>query len=148
MMRQPFCLFCLSLGYCRRMSAPIVTDDELANPAFLRDARAFAYRLGVPPDSWLDFLIDAYRDYRGRIVDAAGNEVFLATEVLEQCGIRDWFKAWACKPPGASVRLRAEARERVRVVLTILRACYPHEAQFWGLAGKAANDNEPDGGQR
>ena len=113
-MRQPLCPFCLSLGYCRRMSAPVVTDDELANPAFLRDGRAFAYRLGNSPDGWRDFLIDAYRDYRGWIVDPAGEEVFLDTEVLEQCGIRDWFKAWTCKPPGASVRVRVPTHVALR----------------------------------
>ena len=141
-MCSPLCPLCLIYGYCRRTTSLLVRDAEIANPEFVRDTRLFAHSLGISPDSWHDFIIDEYRDYPGRILDPRGNETFLNISVLEVPGIRDWFKAWACAPPSecATLRVRKEAWERVRIVTTILRARNPVEAQFWGL--RAANDNE------
>lgn len=138
------CHYCMYLGYCHRITSLIVTDAEISNPEFIRDVRVFAHGLGLTPDQWHEFVIDAYRDYKGRIVSKRGAEVFLTTEVLEHPNIRDWFKAWACRLPNPDIapRVRKEAWGRVRVVASILRAQQPFAAQFWGLRDRAANDNE------
>ncbi|MBI1393891.1 MAG: hypothetical protein GC152_14230 [Alphaproteobacteria bacterium] len=136
------CPNCLAHGFCRNKTTGLVTDRKLENPDFLRDLRAFTSGLNISPDHWLDFLIDTYRDYRGRIVHQ-GREVFLDTEALEVTSIKEWLRDWACAPvsEGARPRLREESRERIRVLATILTTRFPFEADMWGV--RAANDNEP-----
>jgi len=136
------CWHCINLGYCRKTTTPLITDKRMENPDFLIDLRAFASGLNISPDHWLDFLIDTYRDYRGRIVHQ-GREVFLDTESLEVTSIKEWLRDWACAPvsEGARPRLREESRERIRVLATILATRFPFEAGLWGM--RAANDNEP-----
>ncbi|WP_084397123.1 hypothetical protein [Henriciella aquimarina] len=135
------CWHCLGLGYCRKTTTLLVTDKRMENPDFLVDLRAFTVGLNISPDHWLDFLTDAYRDYRGRIVHQ-GHEVFLDTQALEAASIREWFRDWACTPvrDGAQPRLREESRERIRVLATILSTRFPFEASMWGV--RAANDNQ------
>lgn len=141
-MEWKLCAPCLADGVCRVRTSLIANDDELANMDFVRDVRMFAVSLNVTPDRWLDFISDLYRDFNGKIVNGDGEEVLLDFEPLERDGIREWFKDWACKgaDPSKPVRLRREARERVRVIATILRSQYPGEAIVWGI--RAANDNQ------
>lgn len=136
------CATCLTLGYCRKKNTVLVSDRQLENPDFLIDLRAFTADLKISPDHWVDFLIDTYRDYRGRIIHQ-GNEVFLDTEALEATSIREWLRDWACTavPEGVRPRLREESRERIRVLATILATRFPFEASMWGV--RAANDNGP-----
>ena len=138
---MPLCSCCVTLGYCRKLKSWIVTDEELNNPEFLRDVRITAGELGKTRDEWIEYLSNLYRDYPGRILDAQGEEVFLNMELLEEASPY-WFRD-TCKAPLLRVtpRLRIEARERFRVMATILRACFPDKAQFWGV--RPANDNEP-----
>lgn len=119
-------------------------DTKLDNPEFIRDLRRYTASLGISCDQWLDFLSDTYRDYPGRIMDQTGREVFLDMEVFEEPNIRYWFRDWCNTPCGNNVvpRIRSEARERIRVLATILRAANPKAALMWGV--RAANDNEPE----
>lgn len=137
------CCACLALGYCARLSCRIVSDDELANPEFIRDVKMTAYDLRVSCDEWLEYLTRLYRDYRGRIVDQAGREILLDMEEFERPNIRYWFRDFCGRPCPTHVtpRLRREARERVRILATLLRAVFPDKAQFWGV--RPANDNDP-----
>ena len=136
------CANCFILGYCKKDTTKVVTDRRIADPLFLRDLRAFTSQLGISADHWVDFLIDIYRDYRGRIVQN-GNEVFLNTEALEVHSMREWARDFLCKPvqDGVQPRPRTESREKIRVVATILATRYPFEASMWGV--RAANDNHP-----
>jgi len=142
--RAVFCVNCFTNGYCLKHQAFMATDLDINNPDFLRDLRSYVLSLGVTCDQWADYLADAYRDYAGRILDAAGQEVFLDMEVFEVPNIRYWFRDWCNTPcPETTVpRIRRETRERVRVLATILRACNPKAALMWGV--RAANDNTAD----
>ncbi|WP_417449549.1 hypothetical protein [Kordiimonas sp.] len=138
------CIRCLCLGYCRKRAAKLVVDGELNNPDFIRDLRSYTSSLEVSCDQWQDYLADLYRDYPGQILDQHGREVFLDMEVFEVPNIRYWFRDWCNTPCPTNIvpRLRAEARTRVQVLATILRAHNPGAATTWGV--RAANDNEPD----
>lgn len=136
------CANCIELGHCARCAAVLVSDAELKNADFIRDVRAFAFSLGVSKHHWLEFLTDLYRDYPGVIIGPNSAESLLDMDALEVPHIQDWFHAFCCKPcpPETRPRVRAEAKERVRILATVLRACYPAAAQGWGL--RAANDND------
>lgn len=141
-----FCRHCQMIGICERLVAQLFSDRELYREYFLYDFRAFLVSYTIKHDlcfsEWLDHLCDLYRDYRGRIKGADGQEVFLDMSVFEVPHIREWFRDFIrLVPPGVQPRLRPEARERVRVLATIMRANFPSEGMMWGL--RAANDNAP-----
>lgn len=137
------CTYCSLNGYCKTIRTRLVTDQELANPDFIRDVKSSARSLGIMPHAWLDALSDMYCHYRGCIVDSSDREIFLDLEPLERPHIREWFRDWVCAPLESATcpRVRSESRERIRVLATILRACSPVRAQMWGV--RAANDNAP-----
>ncbi len=137
------CTDCISLGFCHRIQARLVTDRELT-PAFIRDLRDFTAALPVNFRQFRDYLYNEYRDFPGRVIGAGGKETFLDMEVFEVPNIEYWFRDFACSPCPAHVtpHVRKEARERVRVMATILRARNPKAAMLWGRMD-AANDNDP-----
>jgi len=109
---------------CERTA--LVSDDALGDPDFLRSLRAFCFNLHISSYHWHDVLADLYRDYRGCVVDAAGCAVYLDMDVFEIPHIRDWFRDFCCTPcpPNITPYVRGEAKERVRVLATILKAHY------------------------
>ena len=119
----------------------LVTDDELSQPQFVRGLRATARALGYSASEWVDRLSDIYRDFSGLVIDEYGNEVMLDLEAFEFEHARTWFRDQINAPmaEGVSPRLRAESKERLRILGTILRMVFPREALGW----LAANDNEP-----
>ena len=121
-----YCALCIIEDTCARTR--LVTDRELADPAFIRRLRNVCFRLNVSSYQWIDFLTDLYRDYRGCIVDEAGRTVYLNMDVFEIPHIRDWFRDFCCTqcPPQITPYVRGEARERVRIVATVLRSLYLH----------------------
>ncbi len=137
------CYRCINQGYCKSTMSLIVSDAELNNPEFIRDVRETAYSMKVPKGKWLTLTSNLYRDYLGSIVDGAWQEKFLDMNVFEVAYIEDWFKVWCntkC-PTHVKPSVHPKARERVRVLATILRASFPETAQNWGYSG--ANDNFP-----
>lgn len=132
-----------SFQYCNGLSVGLVSDLELSNPDFIRDVRAFCFELDVSSYHWHDHVIDLYRDYRGTVLDEDGTEVNLNTCVFEIASIRDWFRDFCCTacPDHITPYVRGEAKERVRVLATILRAVYPAQSLLWGV--RPANDNQP-----
>lgn len=136
------CPYCLARGYCRRLQTQIVSDDDIDNSEFIRDVREFAHKLDINDEEWREFLSNLYRDYRGRVADADGNEIFLDMEEFERPSIREWFRDFCCRLPVRHPHVRPEARERVRVLATILKAYNPLAASYWGV--RPANDNEPE----
>jgi hypothetical protein len=115
------CSLCLIENTCTQVR--LVTDRELADPAFIRSLRDFCFGLNVSSYCWLDFLTDQYRDLRGCIVDQLGRTVFLDMDVFEVPHIRDWFRDFCCTrcPPHITPYVRGEAKERVRILATILK---------------------------
>lgn len=139
---SPLCTLCINYTFCRRSTSQLVTDDELANSEWIRDLRTYAAKLCISPDHWHEWITAAYRDAKRLIVDRNGAEVSLDMEEFELIGIRYWFRTF-CVSPAADVtpRIRVEARERVRILASILRARDPDAARMWGF--RAANDNSP-----
>lgn len=137
------CAYCRSVSFCQSLSVGLVSDIELANPDFIRDVRAFCLQLNISSYHWHDHLIDLYRDYRGHVLDESGAEIILNTCVFETPSIRDWFRDFCCTacPDHITPYVRGEAKVRVRVLATILRAVYPAQALLWGV--RPANDNVP-----
>lgn len=135
------CFNCLPDGVCHNQQTVLVSDEELSKPAFIRDLRNFTHDLRISSYHWHDFLCDLYRDYPGCIIDDNGQEIFLDMHVFEVPSIRDWFRDFCCKPVPANITpyVRGEARERVRVMGTILQASFPRRSLLWGL--RVANDN-------
>lgn len=135
------CTECIGSGYCRNLNTRLVSDSELKNHDFVEDVRSAARALGLSPSSWRDFIYDTYRDYPGRVISANGQEAFLDLNVFETDGVREWFRDWVYSPQQASRTrtIRAESKERVRVIATLLRASNPRSAIAWGV--RAANDN-------
>ena len=74
--------------------------------------------------------------------DAKRNEIYLNMQEFERLHIREWFRDFCCTPcsPDVEPRVRGEAKERVRILATILKAHNPDEALIWGV--RAANDND------
>lgn len=145
------CPACIQKGLCRKRPSLIVAEHELT-AAFVQDARNFAYRLtqetGLTAGEWIDYLVNAYRDHPGRIVDHTGREVWLDTDVLErpypedadgwfdatdeaEYDHRTWYRDNLMQPCGA--RPRRDNAHRLIVVLSILRARYPLDAMLWGV---------------
>ncbi|MGO4863331.1 hypothetical protein ACTP2L_07095, partial [Campylobacter jejuni] len=78
-------------------------------------------------------LVDGVRDCDTELVDLAGNSVTIDFEAIEGDTIELWLKDWLKRPERHAIpRLRIEARERVRVVATLLRMIFPKEASVWG----------------
>lgn len=156
------CLFETCLAICRvrfppTHFVPLVSDLDIANPDFIRDLREFTARFGLKASEWRKTLVELYSRFDGLIIDATWRRIYLSFEPLEateheifegngalaESRIQDWFEDTLCKPcpDGVTPYVRCEARERFRVVGTILRAAYPHESMMWGV--RAANDNSP-----
>lgn len=133
----------------------LVTDSELGNPEFVRDVRNFSARLGVKPAEWLDRVLELFARFDGCVVNAAHRPTHLATEIflptdedidggkgaVIEYRIRNWFEETFATPVPESVvpHVRVEARERFRIVASILRARFPFEGMMWGV--RPANDN-------
>lgn len=137
---------CLIHGFCRNTRTPLVTDDELDDSEFIRDLRATTFDEGVSDSEWHEHVTALYRDMRGWVENTESDgdkEVFLDMEEFEIPSIREWFRDFCCTPcpPEVTPRVRPEARERVRVLATILRATYPVRASLWGV--RAANLPHP-----
>ena len=135
------CGYCYSADFCRNLTVRLVTDAELDNTDFHRDLRNHAYRLHLSPDRWATFLIDTYRDYPGTVRDGDGAAVDLNLKEFDDPNLRYWFRDTICTPLPAEVtpRVRCEARERFRILATLLKAIDPVAASLWGVRG--ANDS-------
>ena len=139
--RTPFCPS-VPLSQAVALDSRLVSDEELSNPEFVRAVRAKALNLQIPACLWHDHLVDLYRDLSGVILGSDGSEAYLDMDVFERENIHLWFREFCCRPCPEFVapRVRAEARERVRILASVLRASYPIEARYWGCV---ANDNLP-----
>lgn len=144
-----FCQECRFLGYCRKLQCKIVTNTEIADERFIRAIRQHAYELKIPGRRWPDVLSNWLRDYPGRFFDALGQIKELDLIHIEypegqetdEAPYARWYQEF-CNTPcpkGTTPFVRREARERVRIVATLLRARYPVRASTWGKV--AANDN-------
>ena len=135
-------------GQCVRR-VQIATDRELGNHRFIRSVRATALSLSIPSRKWPDALADWLRDHRGCFIDDHGRVFELDLSHLEypegqekeEAPFARWYQDFCNTPcrPGTTPFVRREAKERVHIVATLLRAKYPVRASTWGKV--AANDN-------
>lgn len=116
-----------------RISVRLVSDAELADPVFLADVKTFASRLRIPRRRFVDWLVDGLRDTETALLDEHGSPVEIDLEAIEHEAVEMWLKDWLRMPERHAVpRLRIEARERVRLVATLLRMIFPKESAVWG----------------
>lgn len=117
--------------------------SDLKVPSVVRGVRWCAFMQDVSPGQWLDYSYDLYRDIPGMIVDGSGCELLLDLSSLDNAPY-EWWRDFCCRPcgPDVAVRVRCEARERVIVLGTILRAANLAQANLWELQ-TPANDNRP-----
>ena len=109
----------------------------------------------IGPAEWLDYVLELLALLDGCIVDGRGQPAYLSTEIflptdqeiddgvgaVIEYRMRNWFEETFATPVPESVtpHVRIEAKERFRIVATILRARFPAQAAMWGV--RAANDN-------
>lgn len=127
-----------------------VTNDEIANPEFVRDLRNHAARLGatlgLKPTDWRSWMYRTYADgyFAGdmRAVDACGREVFVDFDCFEcsdafeeeRDSVATWFRDFCTPVPDHVVpRVRCCAVKRVVALGTLLRALNPGAAELWGV---------------
>lgn len=134
------CFECQLLGYCRNRQIKLVPTARLEDAEYIRDLKSFTCSLGVSDADWQEHINDLYRDMSGWIIGHNGTEVFLNMEEFERPSIREWFRDFAqpC-PPHVMPRVRCEAKERVRILATVLSAHFPVQSVLWGI--RPANDN-------
>lgn len=146
-MPQSLCAYCISHEYCRKIWTPLTSEDCLSSPVWISNFRVFCFNLRIPRRCWAGYLHNLYRDLRGRVYvpdrDVGRAEVELFMDVFDGEGIEYWFGTFCntLPKPGVRCHVRVEARPRVAVMSTILRAHYPVDALLWPL--EVANDNEP-----
>lgn len=138
----------------------IVNDAEIANPDMVRSIRNFCAAIDVPAGQMLDYLADTYRDLGADVIGDHGLPIFLDLTPLEtdpddldllvHCKraerIRDWFRTMTTPvPEHVTPYVRGEAKERFRILATIIIASNPDIAWPRILPANdntfAANDN-------
>lgn len=156
------CQPCFLRGFCQRRCVPIVNDAETCNPELVRAVRNFCAELNVPAGQMLDYLADRYRDLNAEITDAQGKAIFLDfspletdpddADILVHCPrgerLRDWFRTMTTAVlDNVTPYIRGEAKERFRILATIIIAANPDINWPRILPAndnlQAANDNCP-----
>lgn len=120
----------------------IVTDDELKNGLFRLDALNSVRQkvLTIPHRVCTDYCTDLYRDLQGCFAGEDGTEVFLDLEPFWDAPDEWWRDAVQTTAPRTkAIRLNDENTERLRVIVSLYRACFPGQAMLWGV--RPDNDN-------
>lgn len=131
-------IHCLNEGEIFR----IVTDEELNNDLFRLDGLNSVRNkvLPIPRRVCTDYFTDLYRDLHGCFVNVNGTEAFLDLDPLWETPDEWWRDAVrTLEPRTNAIRLQAENSERLRIILSIFRACFPEHAMLWGV--RPDNDN-------
>ena len=135
------CGRCQSQGFCVNRSAKLFTIEDIRDPLFLADFKAFLVRYSfeqkLTPSMWHEHVCDLYRDYSGWIKDENGEAVFLDLDVFEAEHIREWFRDFIEILPEPTLP-RLGSPKRVQALATIMRAFHPTESLLWGV--RVAND--------
>lgn len=121
----------LSEGQKFKLVSIVELEDEMFRLRGLNDVRK--HLLEVPPCTCMNKIDKLYCDLNGVIINDSGEEVFVdSTELLDIVGF-EWFRDTVKKdkPRTTAIRLRSENRERIRLILTIFRACFPEDAIHW-----------------
>ena len=153
---MPYANSHLSAVDSKRVKCPLVNDAELSHPPFIRAIRTAAYEEGVEAGDWLEHLYNLLRDAES-IIDRGNGPVDITLNEFEASDrdfdtdaykrtyerMRDWFGSNCCSPvdPDKRAFVRPEARERFRILATILCAYYPERARGWPRI-IPANDND------
>lgn len=140
MQHKPYCPLCFFVGFCRLRQVPIVSDTEIDSPDLIRAVRNHCAALEVPASRMLDYLVDLYRDLDAEIIDETRMPIFLDlspletdpedADILVHCPrgerIRDWFRTMTTPvPEDVTPYVRGEAKERFRILATLIIAANP-----------------------
>jgi len=137
----------------------IFNNTELNDPVLIRltrkVAREVAQTENLSPSNWPDFLIDLFRDLNAEFINNACIPADLPIHVFDPTDeeidageaqkvyarIADWF-AYITSPVANDTkpRLKSVARERFRVLASLLIAAYPELTANWPRI-VPANDN-------
>ncbi len=127
-------------GYDPHFKYEMISDNDLSNPLFMVDAIASIRErvIGLPHRNCSDFYMDLHRDLDGYFADGIGEEIIFGDELAETDG--EWWRdtIQTPEPRTEPLRVRSDNKERIRIILSIHRACYPAEAALWGV--RPAND--------
>lgn len=159
------CLGCARENYCDVAWFPLVTDEQLNNPEFLRDARNFASSFTITKSLWVSEVFDlnvrrpmpiCRKNKHGIRVkyDPPMEELFIfSDEVIEAGEVdkymdaqRDWLHSFLCTPVPDHVTpyVTATRREHARCVLTLIGSVYPYAFAKWGVRPKHNELGTPD----
>ena len=120
----------------------VITNAELESKLFRLDALN-SVRKAVASTSCRTCkgcFTDLYRDLDGYFSNKDGDEVFLSLGCLWDTPWEWWRDTVLTPAPRTQpIQLRVENRERLRVIFSIYRACFPEQAMLWGV--RADNDN-------
>lgn len=147
------CQKCFRVGHCLQKTVPIVNDVEIGDPEFVRVARNFLASLPVTDSEWLEHAHNLNRDLTITIIEGANWRIDLDMspleidyddeDLIEACPaekrLRLWFRD-IIKPVPADTnpRVRLEAKERFRILATLIIA---HNPQIDWPRTVPANDN-------
>ena len=122
----------LKYGFYVRGMVPVVTERQVQCPENIRALRNYAASLGKPWRKWHEFLIDFYRDAPFIFVNGRQEEVFLDIEVFETESIDYWFRDFVKPvPPCSRTTVRKEAKSRVAVFASLMRAHHRMQAEIF-----------------
>ena len=151
------CSGCVCFGFCTEIAFPIVTDDQLDNPDWLRDARIFASSLAISGALWVSEIFDMHSrmpmrvsikvDGKTAILEALPvGELFLpsddtiddgrAPQYMEslRCWCRDFLDAPI--PHDITPYVTTQRREHARIVLTLIAMHNPEAYMKWVSGSK------------
>jgi len=134
------CSSCFLVGFCELNKVYIVNDAEINEPNLVKAVRNFLSENTVKPSQLIDWVFDLYRDLNANIVDQNGEQIFLELDALEYSDdlmdtslatqekerLRDWCRTMTTPVAvNATPYVRAEAKERFRLLATIIIAANP-----------------------
>lgn len=131
-------IFCSQISENDRYT--VISDEELSNADFMIDAIASIREkvIGLPHRNCSDFYMDLHRDLERYFAGGNGEEVIFGDELAETDG--EWWRdtIQTSEPRAQPLRVRSDNKERLRIILSIHRVCFPAEAALWGV--RPAND--------
>lgn len=156
------CQKCFRVGHCLQKAVPVVNDVEIGDPDFVRTIRNFLASLPVTDSEWLEHVHNLNRDLTVAITEGRNWQIDLDMspleidhddeDLIEACPAEKRLRLWfrdiiKLVPAHIKPRVRPEAKERFRILATLIIAHNPQIDWPRTLPANdniyAANDNSP-----